>query len=513
LKEKNALTRRSSATVLSQIEPIPEGAVPALQSGLKDHDPAVRLNVAACLCNGARRVKEAIPVLSAALKDRSLRSQAVEVLGRTGPQASEAIPALLEALQGDNRDYAFVGRAGSALEQIAGPESVKLLLQALTRVPKRFRPLIVEALGQTGAAGLPALIKLVDDEDPAVCAVAARSLGHAGRSAVDAVPALIKALQHKEGQVRREAVQSVGAIGAAAQAAMPALIEILNDDQGENRILASEAMAYVAPGNSQAVSALAAIAGGSDVGFRRQAIAALGRIGPKAVAAIPALAEALRSADPMLRVEAALSLAHVGIVDAASPPRSVLGDTLSDEVLSLLLDLVRERNHPSRTRAMEALEQAGFHGESAVAVLTRALWDEGAARIKAAEALGRMGPLAKSAIPGLSELLKRPEPAARIQAALALWRIDRQAEQAVPVLVSELKCRTARGQTRVLLVPGRFGVISSMPPEPPCRQAAEALGVMGSAARAAVPALRQALMEPDEAVRSAAAEALKKIDG
>jgi HEAT repeat protein len=45
------------------------------------------------------------------------------------------------------------------------------------------------------------------------------------------------------------------------------------------------------------------------------------------------------------------------------------------------------------------------------------------------------------------------------------------------------------------------------------RQAARALGEMGLAAKAAVGSLTRALHDPDDDVREAAAEALRKIDG
>ncbi len=44
------------------------------------------------------------------------------------------------------------------------------------------------------------------------------------------------------------------------------------------------------------------------------------------------------------------------------------------------------------------------------------------------------------------------------------------------------------------------------------RRAAEVLGSLGAEAKAAAPALAETVKDPDEAVRRAAGEALKKID-
>ena len=162
------------------------------------------------------------------------------------------------------------------------------------------------------------------------------------------------------------------------------------------------------------------------MGLRRQAIAALGRIAelraPRALlseeAVIPTLAEALDSADATVRLEAALALAQTGTVQAQKAEReapTARHATLAQKVLSVLLGVVRERNHPLRTRAMDALYSCGAGDEAVVAALTRALGDGGSSRVKAAEVLGRMGPLAKSAVPALNDLVKGPDPDARIQ--------------------------------------------------------------------------------------------------
>jgi HEAT repeat protein len=181
-------------------------------------------------------------------------------------------------------------------------------------------------------------------------------------------------------------------------------------------------------------------------------------------------------------------------------------------VLPVLLEVIQERNHLSRVRAIEALSRLGSVDDPAISALTRALEDEGAARVKAAEVLGRIGPPAKSAVPALTDLLKESNPEARVQAALALWRIDHRAEEAVPVLVSALKGPLTPRPGSALGLPGRFGTVSSAPPA--CQQAADALGQIGPEARAAAPALTEVLRDPRfSSYRPDYALALFKIDG
>jgi HEAT repeat protein len=160
---------------------------------------------------------------------------------------------------------------------------------------------------------------------------------------------------------------------------------------------------------------------------------------------------------------------------------------------------------------MDALALCGAGDEAVVATLTQALGEDGPARIKAAEVLGRMGPLAKATVPALTDLVKGPDAEARIQGALALWRIDSRAE-VVPVLVRELK-NTVHRRARNASLPGPLALAVSALPVPPCQQAAEALGKIGPAARAAVPALTKVLSDPRlSSYRFYYAHALARID-
>jgi HEAT repeat protein len=210
------------------------------------------------------------------------------------------------------------------------------------------------------------------------------------------------------------------------------------------------------------------------------------------------LTEALGSTDPELRLDAAVALASLG--------------ENGKDVLPVLLEVIQTKNHLSRIRALEALAGLGAPSEATLTALLRALWDEGSARVKAAEVLGRLGPKAKVAVPALKELLKTSDPDSRLQAATALWKIEHRADESALALSGVLKNSATSAQRNTLVLPGRFGMSSGVAP-PPCQQAAEALGQMGSAARPAVPALTEAMKAPDLAsFRPYYALALLKID-
>jgi HEAT repeat protein len=226
LKDKNVSLRRQSATVLGEMEHVPQSGVSALQAALKDQDPDIRIKVAGSLCTIPDHVDQALPVLTAELKNRQLRSHAVDALRKAGAAAREAIPALLSGLQDDSADPVYVNRIGSALQQIGGPAVVEELVRAYPGSSKKSRARIAQALSQTGPAGVAALLKLIDDDDPVVRLIVVSATGRS----TDAVPALVKALRDKDPKVRQQAMRAMGQLGAAAQAAIPTLTELLQTE-------------------------------------------------------------------------------------------------------------------------------------------------------------------------------------------------------------------------------------------------------------------------------------------
>jgi HEAT repeat protein len=124
-------------------------------------------------------------------------------------------------------------------------------------------------------------------------------------------------------------------------------------------------------------------------------------------------------------------------------------------------------------------------------------------RARAAMALGKMGPSAKAAVPGLAEAVVDRDLNVRYYAAEALGAVGPEAKAAVPALIKALD--TFPGGSPPLDGPQRYYADTRS-------VAAEALGAIGTGAREAVPALKKALNDPDPSVRSAAAEALKRIE-
>ena len=117
-------------------------------------------------------------------------------------------------------------------------------------------------------------------------------------------------------------------------------------------------------------------------------------------------------------------------------------------------------------------------------------------RISAADALGQIGPEAKSAVPDLIEVLKDDDGHVRESATVALGKIGPEAKAAVPYLIEVLKNKD-KSDFRRLSALATFH-----------ESAAGALGKIGIEA---VPALIEALKDKDKSVRIEAAWALSQI--
>jgi HEAT repeat protein len=186
----------------------------------------------------------------------------------------------------------------------------------------------------------------------------------------------------------------------------------------------------------------------------------------------------------------------VCIAGRAARALGQIGEPAKDAVPALLARLNKNKGR-SRDDAevIEALMRIAPRRKEAVPGL-RAILGEPAtnpSRIHAVVVPGKLGPEAKEAVPELIKLLAESPIKAgpiRFHAATALGQIGAEAKEAVPALVKLLNEKKAG--------PGRRTVV-------------EALGRIGPAAKDAVDALKKARGEP--ALREAVDKALTRIEG
>jgi HEAT repeat protein len=136
---------------------------------------------------GAQPEGENVKTLIEGLHDKDPVMRTACALGRIGPPAKDAVPALIDRL--------YDARAAD------------------------LRPDIAEALGGVGPAakdGVPVLTSLLRNGPSNVRCAAAAALGNIGAAAEDSVPALMRLRGYDSPEGRRSAAQALSQIRAAA---------------------------------------------------------------------------------------------------------------------------------------------------------------------------------------------------------------------------------------------------------------------------------------------------------
>jgi HEAT repeat protein len=502
LGDADAKNRLRAVMALGEIPFKESPAIPALIERFKDEDQAVCRAAAAAL----GRKQYAVPALCHALGDKEARVRRwgafalrkmrhisvnlADLLGmypRIRSQALAALPTLIKALEDQNADIrvevmAALGGIGPAAK--AAVPRITTLLKDHNQLVQRMAAASLWWIDRQAVVAVPVLVEGM--QDPKMDLVERVGwvyvLADMGPKARAAVPALITALAGVRKSSRTKSsveLSSVAtyALGRIGEPAVPALITVLRDPDADVRMSATFALSKIGPKAKAAVHALCELAKDGNDGVRQFAVAALGRIGPAAREAVPVLMARLTDPVGRIRFHAAGSLGAIG--------------ASAKEAVPALIGRLKDKEKDTRELATWALGRIGPAARTAVPALTEALKTDHEHGL-AAEALGRIGVEAKGAAPALVTMLEESHGQAKIRAALAHWRITGQEAKALAALKAVLRDGSAADR----------------------EDAAEALGVMGPQARAAVPNLiavmhKKGLSFPQ---RRAAYRALKKID-
>lgn len=270
--------------------------------------------------------------------EKSVRYQVASTLGRTGPAAERAIPALVTRLK-DQHEYEDVrSMASTALNGIGAP-AVGILRELLRDRDAFVRGWAACALGQMrppALSAIPDLIERLGDEDSDVRFSSRGTLDFFGPTALpalwqalksekiyirlcaaeviigieatslDAVRIAADALRHPSADVRQHAASVLERTGPPAQTAVPQLARALSDEAEEVRHWAAMALGSIGPASKEALPELMAAYQDECEEVRFFVIRALVKIGRDARPALPTLQAALR--DPSEEVRRAASL-------------------------------------------------------------------------------------------------------------------------------------------------------------------------------------------------------------
>ncbi len=420
------------------LERIGGPAVPALIELLDGKDEEMRPIVAHVLADMGPAAAPAVPALIRALQsdqkglefgDRPeiLRMWAICALRRIGPPASEAIPHLRKLLtqykNGENGDD-LTGLV-SALDKI-GYSPVPDLLEIL-RNGEEEPGYELALLGSQAKTAVPALRELLHDKRPRVRHVSAIALAMIVPSAIDALPFILEPLGGEDCE-RYLDDRALGNLGVGARSAIPRLIAPTGE--GETEWDYVHILPMLDPEGAECLPTLIRALDQNVAYLNDNAAESVSLLGPMAKPAVPALSAILsrRYRDPLYnfnpRVSAARALSRIGPDARGAIPALIKAMT------PMKFESDRDgapRDELDVDAAMSAAEALGAmtsDAEVVVPALIRVLESDGVADEAAARSLGRFGHAAREAIPALKKTAAEGDKWPAYASIMALMRID-----------------------------------------------------------------------------------------
>jgi HEAT repeat protein len=242
--------------ILAKIGPLAKGAIPALTQALKDPDREVREEAALAIAEIDPTIPAAVEILTEMFRRASkngehLAHRTALALGYFGPLAREAIPVLSDNLKGS---HSFNG-SDATLEALfwidpSGESVAHALVGALGTSDKGYRLVFLRLLADLGPRAsleVPAIVKMMKDEDEEIRREAAHALGRIGSGAAAAVPTLMTISRDDVRPVRLAAIEALGRIGLGGHKAAPGLIDAVRREADLGYIRSVVALIHLDP--------------------------------------------------------------------------------------------------------------------------------------------------------------------------------------------------------------------------------------------------------------------------
>jgi len=251
LQSEDPNVRRAAVQALAESKAPSEEVAPRLVAAIEQADPElIRDVIGALSAMGAN----AVPRVKRGLDNPKLRGYAAVILGNIGPEAKEAVPELIEALNVED-DPEFRREVLFTLGRIGRPAApaVEKIIEILVNNPSdRMIAAACYALRNIGPAATeagPALVGVYNEgtEYQKMLAIWALLEVRPGYESVEkrAVPLSIKGLSYERPEVRAEAARALGELGPKAADALPELEKLLDDEDEIVRSAAKTAIQQI----------------------------------------------------------------------------------------------------------------------------------------------------------------------------------------------------------------------------------------------------------------------------
>jgi HEAT repeat protein len=448
--------RQRERELFASVRQLGSAGVPDLIANLRQEDYRIRTFCAQAL--GDLRAREAVTELTRiAASGKTQSEEAVEALGKIGPDASAAVETLLGLLK--TRSLSIDSLSRKVCTALGGIDSHSPMVVAALREEVCAEASVALArIGQADDKTLEVLASRVmsainrdlehSQERPQA---AAWALGELGRATPEVLEVLTQALSAKDWRLRGNAASALGHLGEATPEVADALVHCMLEDEHEYVAdAAAAALGQLGEARPETIEALVTAFAhrGCDMGMD-SAPRALAEIGP---ATLPRLRAALFAATPEVKLAHAVRWTAIEALGEIGPPAA-----------PAVPDLIRHMGeHPKMAwQSAVAIGKIGPGAAEAVDPLRERLRSEGGsdegAREQFVVALGRIGPAASSARPELEALLEGDDQDLHIAACTALGRIGPAASAACPKIEPLLEAESAPLRIAACIALGRIG--------------------------------------------------------
>lgn len=294
-------------------------------------------------------------------QDATARILAAQWLAKLGPDAKDALPALVDvALHDSNQDAsAAAATAIHTLDLTAAREVVNGYLPALWDPNADVRRKACVVLGSLGPVAKPAvasLITMLDDTDDLVRERAVGALGSIGIPQAEIVAALTKAMHDAASAVRYRAAAQFAYHIPVTAGAVSSLMELRDDQDKSVASLAELALEHAGQNDRQDVSNLVALL--DRPGEKDYALQQLAQLGPQAADAAPVLISILKDSLALNRYLAAEALRAIGPAAEEAVPELIAAlhdpDPIVTESAAEALEAI---GTPDALKALEPLRK------------------------------------------------------------------------------------------------------------------------------------------------------------
>jgi HEAT repeat protein len=241
MRDPELSVRSEAGSALAQLG---KSAVQHLTLALQEKDPHVRQAAAFFLGRMGPEAVPAVPALALALQDKeaSVRVEVAIALRHIGRWAEAAVPALIRSLE--DPDASVRSYASTSLSEIGTP-NVSALVSLINHGDLTAQKAATKALVQNyRLLRLTAVTfrKMAQSEDAATRELALQTLGTLRADDDATLNTLGTALKDPDPKVRLAAVKALSSVSWKAQAALPALTACLDDQSPDVRTAAKEVL-------------------------------------------------------------------------------------------------------------------------------------------------------------------------------------------------------------------------------------------------------------------------------